>query len=92
MDLLLFNLSGPTPIVCASRPLGRSRFDTGCFVYIAANNSWSRRPGLREARIRAGVSVHPTLGLILTGGALSKSSAKDSDTVVSTVDGRHIRD
>ncbi len=60
-----------------------------CHTLDLLTNQWRQSGLLREAKALAGFSVHPTLGLIISGGVLP--SRGQSDSVESTKDGASFR-
>ncbi len=75
---------GTLPIICGGN-WGSTRYDE-CFTFNTKTHAWTESGKMSEKKCCQAASVHPTLGLVMTGGNDGK---KNLNTVESTTDGKH---
>ena len=76
------------PIVCGGQN-GNTYYDS-CFTYNTATRRWTETGWMTAGGKRhASASVHPELGLIITGGVINPKSQKILATVEATRDGKN---
>ncbi len=80
---------GTVPVVCGGYfRLSRKVYSNKCHIYSSATGKWSESPGrLSERKAYLASSMHPDLGMVITGGYLG--GKRTISTVESTTDGVH---
>ncbi len=77
---------GTAPLVCGGRDTSGKAVDK-CFRYSHKTRAWTESGRMQDARLGHAASVHPDLGLVMTGGA--RTGNKQVGIVETTKDGKH---
>ncbi len=77
---------GRVPLVCGGHVHKRGK-SASCYRYSMKGNAWVESGKMSEAKSHLASSIHPELGLVITGGHIHGN--RRSSAVESTKDGKH---